>query len=37
MMHEVFSADYDKIYESKLIKTLKKFTSEPITQVQNNN
>jgi len=27
------TTDYDKIYEAKLTKTLKKFTSKPITQV----
>ncbi len=27
------STDYDKVYEAKLAKTLKKFTPKPITQV----
>lgn len=27
------AADYDKLYEAKLTKTLKKFTSKPTTQV----
>ena len=27
------TTDYDKIYEAKLTKTLKKFTAKPITQV----
>ena len=29
----MFCADYDKLYEARLTKTLKKFTSKPITQV----
>ena len=29
----VFCADYDKLYEAKLTRTLKKFTPKPITQV----
>ena len=26
-------SDYDRMYEAKLVKTLKKFTAKPITQV----